>query len=94
MTLVNEGERIIRKIIKERGRGFSLGTTRDVPRVVLDAMAIPDLADHLEIEHRPLVQPLGFQQPAVAFEMTAPLGKLGFDPFRRFDRSVAGCDEV
>ena len=27
-------------------------------RVVLDAVAVADLLDHLEIEHRPLVQPL------------------------------------
>ena len=34
-------------------------------RVVLDAVAVADLANHLEVEHRPLVQPLRFEQLAL-----------------------------
>ncbi len=44
----------------EQGRGsFARQPPREVPRVVLDAVAIADLLNHLEIEHRALIQALG-----------------------------------
>ena len=44
-----------------------------MPRIVLDAVAEAHLLDHLEVEHRPLVQPLRFEHLAVALEIGAPL---------------------
>ena len=40
-----------------------------MPRVVLDAVAVADLANHLEVEHRPLVQPLRLEQLAFRLEL-------------------------
>ena len=47
-------------------------------------MAVADLLDHLEVEHRPLVQPLRLEQLAFAFEIAAPLVELGLDRFDGF----------
>ena len=42
-----------------------------MPGVVLDAVAVSDLLDHLEVEHRPLMQPLRFEDLAFRFELLA-----------------------
>jgi hypothetical protein len=60
-----------------------------VPRVVLDAVAVADLADHLEIEHRPLVQPLRLEQLALAFELRPRTTQLFLDRFDRRLRALA-----
>ena len=51
------------------------GAAGQVARVVLDAVAVADLLDHLEVEHRPLVQPLGLEHLALALELAAALAR-------------------
>ena len=52
-------------------------------RIVLDAMAVADLPNHLEVEHGPLMETLGLQQLPFGFELAAvPLQFL----LDRFDR--------
>src|SRR5437016_6175323 len=68
--------------------------SRQMARVVLDPVAIADLADHLEIEHRPLMQPLRFEQPALRLEDAAAPGELLLDRLDRAARALARRDEV
>ena len=57
-------------------------------------MAVADLADHLEVEHRALVQPLGLEHLAVALELGAALLELDLDGADRFLEPLAAGDEV
>ena len=55
MALVDDRERIGGQIVEQRRGRFPGRTARQVTRIVLDSVAVSDLLDHLEIEHRPLV---------------------------------------
>ena len=50
-----------------------------MPRVVLDARAVPELAQHLEVEGRALAQPRGLQHPTLRLELADPLLHLDLD---------------
>jgi hypothetical protein len=65
-----------------------------MPRVVLDAVARPGLAQHLEIEVRPLEQPLGLEQPAGVLEPLRALEELRLDVLDRLVQLLARRDEV
>ena len=65
-----------------------------MPRVVLDAVAVPDLPDHLEIEHRPLMKPLGLEQLSFRFKQRAMLIELLLDRLDRELRPVPRGHEV
>jgi hypothetical protein len=67
---------------------------RQVPRVVLDAVAVANLADHLEVEHRPLVQALRLEQLPFALELRAALDELRLDRLDGFLQARARRDEV
>ena len=94
MALVHDDQRVFREIVEQR-RGRLAGlAARQVAGVVLDPVAVADLLDHLQVEHRPLVQPLRLEQPAFALEVASPLDELLLD---RLDGSlgpVARGDEV
>ena len=65
-----------------------------MPRIVLDPVAVADLPDHLEIEHRALVQPLRLEHPSLVLEEVAALGQLGLDRLGGVLEPIAGGDEV
>src|SRR6187431_3367962 len=65
-----------------------------MPRVILDAVAVPDFLDHPEIEHRQLVQPLALEDPAGAVELSEALRQLCLDAFNRLHSARAWCDEM
>ena len=79
VALVDDQQGIRGQIVEQRRRRLAGQPAGEMPRVVLDAVAVADLLDHLEIEHRPLVQPLRLEQPAFVLEDAAPLGQLGLD---------------
>ena len=47
-----------------------------MPRIVLDAVAEAHLLDHLQIEHRPLLEPLRFQQLVLTPQLDQPVPQL------------------
>ncbi len=57
-------------------------------------MAVADLLDHLEVEHRPLMQPLRLEQLPFLLELTAPLLQLRLDGVDRPPCPVARRHEV
>ena len=94
VALVDDDERVVRQVIEQRRRRLARRAAGQVPRVVLDAVAVADLTDHLEVEHRPLVQPLRLQQLAFLFEISAVLLELLLDRFHRQLGPIARRDEV
>src|SRR5947208_14767040 len=81
MTLVDEHQRILMEIIEQGRRRLAGHAAGEVPRIILDAMAVANLFHHLQIEKRSLVDPLRFKQASLPFEQRLPTGKLGLDRF-------------
>ena len=72
MALIEKHQRVVRQVVEQGGGRFARQTPREVPRVVLDSMAVADLLHHLEIEHGALIEPLRFDLLALLFELRAP----------------------
>ena len=64
MALVDDQQRIVRQVVEQRRRRLAGRPAGEMPRVVLDAVAVADLLHHLEVEHRPLMQPLRLEHLA------------------------------
>ena len=64
-------ERVGRQVVEQRRRRLARRAPGQVPRVVLDPVAVADLLDHLEIEHRPLVQAVRLEDLALRLELSA-----------------------
>src|ERR1043165_5814311 len=56
-----------------------------MPRIILDAVAIADLTDHLDVEHGPLKHALGLDALAFFFELSLPPVKLVFNTPERVE---------
>src|SRR5207245_9851225 len=78
---------IARKIIQQGRRWLAGQATGEMPRVVLDPMAVADRLNHLEIEHCALVYSLRLHYAALFFQFHLPPGELFFD---RLDGFVLG----
>ena len=72
VAFVEEHQGVVRQVIEQRGRRLPRQASGKVPRVVLDAVAVADLLDHLQIEHGALVQPLRLDQLALFFQLRLP----------------------
>ncbi len=94
VTLVDDDERVGRQVVEKGGRRLARLAPGEVARIILDAVAIPDLANHLEVEHRTLVQPLCLEQLSLGFELAAALDELGLDGFDSELQPVARGHEV
>ena len=75
------------------GRGAGAAAV-DVARVVLDARAEPDLADHLHVVLGAQLQPLRLEQLALVLELGQPLGQLGLDVAHRPHHALRARDVV
>ena len=62
MGLVDDHQKVFRKVIDECRRRLALLAPRKMAAVVLDPVAVAKLAHHLEIEQRPLRQPLRLEE--------------------------------
>ena len=72
--------------IVPESRRLARGAAGQVPRVVLDAGAIAELDDHLDVEAGALLEPLRLDEPALRLQLLQPLAQLLADPL---DRAVA-----
>ncbi len=81
--LVDDAQEVVRKVVQQRRRRLAGRTAGQVARVVLDALAVAELGQHLEIEVRPLSEPLRLEQLAVLVEHRQPLVELGPDAVDR-----------
>ena len=58
MALVDEQQRVVGQIVEQARRRLAGAAPRQIARVVLDAVAVADLEDHLQVEARALLEPL------------------------------------
>jgi hypothetical protein len=79
MALVDDHQRVARKVVQQRRGRLARRPARQVPGVVLDAMAVPDLPDHLQVEHGPLMQALGLEQFPLRLERRPTFAELRLD---------------
>ena len=79
VALVDHEEKVLREVVEQREGRLAVAAAVDVHRVVLDAVAVADLADHLEVVLRPHAQPLGFEELALLLEQRKALLQLGLD---------------
>ena len=64
VALVEEHQRVLRQVVDQRRRRLARRRARQVARVVLDALAVADLLQHLEVEARALLEALRLDQLA------------------------------
>ena len=79
VALVHDDHRVLGKVVEQGRRRLARCAAGQMPRVVLDPVAVADLLHHLQVEHCPLMEPLGFQDLAAALQLGEPLGQLGPD---------------
>ena len=79
VALIDEHQRIRRQVIDERGRRLAGSCARQVPRVVLDALAEAQLLQHFQIEERALLQPLRLDELALGMKERQSVLQLGLD---------------
>ena len=94
MALVHDRQRIRRQVIEQRRRGRARRPAGQMPRVVFDPVAIADLLDHLQVEHRPLVQAVRLEDLPLGFELGPVPVQFFLDGLDRELRLVARRDEV
>ena len=94
VALVDDAEEILREVVEQRVRRRAGRAAVQVARVVLDAGAEADLADHLQVVAGALLQALGLEQLAFLVELGEPLLQLRLDALQgALDGFLAG-DEV
>ena len=81
MRLVDEKQEIVGEVVDQRIGARPGLQPGQMPRVVLNPTAIPHFLDHLQVVHRPGLQPLGFQQFGLGAQLGQPRIQLGSDPF-------------
>ena len=94
VRLVDEEQPILREEVDQTRRRRAGLAPGEVARVVLDAVAIADLAQHVEVVARAHLQPLRFEQFAVPPEVGQTLLQLVFDRNDRAPQLLVGRDEM
>ena len=62
VRLIDDDQEVVREVVQQRVRRRAGPAAVQVPRVVLDAVAVADLAHHLDVVARALLQPLRLQE--------------------------------
>ncbi len=85
VALVDDEQVVVGEVVEQGERRLAGDSAVDVHRVVLDAVAVADLAHHLEVVLRAHPQPLRLEQLVVLLEPLQPLLQLDLDAgHRRF----------
>jgi len=90
VALVDHEQEVVREVVEQRRRWLARRTSREVPRVVLDAVAVADLLQHLEVEVRALLEPLPLEQLALGLEHLETRLELGADRADRLYHALPG----
>ncbi len=73
MRLVDDHQEVFREVVDQGRRRRAGPAVVDVPRIVLDPRAEPDLTHHLDVVVGPHPQALGLQQLALALQLGQPI---------------------
>ena len=79
VRLVDHEQPVGREVVEQRPRPRAGLAARQVAGVVLDAGAVPELAQHLEVERRPLPESSGLEHATLRLELADPDLHLGLD---------------
>ena len=79
MGLVDDGQEVVGEIVEQGEGRLAGGAAGQVAGVVLDARAVAELAQHLEVVEGALLDALGLDGHAPGLEMGDLLGELGLD---------------
>ena len=90
VALIDDHQRAWREVIDEGGRWFPGRTSRQMPRIILDAFAETHLLEHLEIEARALLDTLSLDEFALAVEVVDAPSQFHLDRVNRPQRGRAG----
>ncbi len=77
VALVHKEQKIAREVVEQRRRRLARQPPAEVPRVVLDPVAVAHRLDHLQVEARALVNALRLHHAALLLQMRHPLVQLG-----------------
>jgi hypothetical protein len=89
VALVQEHQRVLGQVVGQRGRRVARRGARQVAGVVLDALAVAHLAEHLQVEAGALLQALRLHQLALVHELLQPPGQLQLDGLHRGQHLLA-----
>ena len=91
MGLIDHQQGIGRQVIKQGWRRFTLRSSGQVARVVLDTVAVPQLHDHFHIEAGALLQTLRLDQLVLTMEYLQTLLELDLDLLYRLKQLLPRC---
>ena len=94
MAFVNDRQEVVGEIVDETLARRAGGTSRKRTRIVLDAVAVAELAHHLDVVLGPLPQALRFQELVLRGEELESVGELGLDAFERRSELVLAHHEL
>ena len=94
VALVEEHDAVGREVVDETGRRLAGRKAREVAGVVFNALAEAHLIEHLQIEHRALLQALRLYDAPVGIELGETLLELGLDARHGTYDLLAGRDVV
>ena len=94
VAFVDEDERVRRQVIEQGRRRLARLAARQVAGIVLDAAAIAQFQDHLDVEAGALFQPLRFQQLVGGVQFGQPLPQFVLDLIHRPQKLLARGDVV
>ena len=89
MRFVDNQQRVGRQVVVERRRRLAGGPPGKIARVVLDAVAVAQLEDHLQVETGALLQALRFHQLVRRVQLFLPLAQLQLDRVHRRQHALA-----
>ncbi len=79
VALVDHGQEVGREEVEKGVGGLPGAAAVEMPAVILDAVAHPDLGEHLEVVLGPQPEPLGLEQLAGGLQLGQALTELGLD---------------
>ena len=94
VAFVDHQQEVVGEIFEQGRRRVAGGAAGEMTGIVLDAVAVADLAQHLEVEAGALLEALRLQELALVGQLGQPLGQLQLDPLDRPLEALAGGDVV
>ena len=76
VRFVDEQQVVLRHVVEQRRRRFAGQAAGKMPRVIFDAVAIADGANHLDVKHGALPDALRFDEFSLPLELRLPPGQL------------------
>jgi len=88
VALVDEKQVVVGQVFDERGGRLAGGAAGEVARIILDAVAIPQRAHHLEVVHGALMDALRLQDLALLLQGSQMFFELHLDRLDRRDATL------